>query len=106
MSSRASTNLVTTPPDKIQALVSVYQKLLEFYVSAYGLLMKRGARLVLAVISDTGTLPDIVKDFLKQSKYLQKIVEKATLDIVQDIKAMLYDEKSMSTLFQLQSLDL
>ncbi|KPA38773.1 nacht nucleoside triphosphatase [Fusarium langsethiae] len=76
-----------------RALVSVYQKLLEFYVSAYEFLSKRRTRLVLAVISDTGTLPDIVKDFLKQAEHLRSIVEKATLDIVQDIKAMLYDEK-------------
>ncbi|CAM1503386.1 Fc.00g081620.m01.CDS01 [Cosmosporella sp. VM-42] len=76
-----------------RALVSVYQKLLEFYVSAYEFLSKRRTRLVLAVISDTGTLPDIVKDFLKQAEHLRRIVEKATLDIVQDIKTMLYDEK-------------
>ncbi|KAL4412143.1 ankyrin repeat protein [Colletotrichum abscissum] len=76
-----------------KALVSVYQKLLEFYVSAYELLSKRRTRLVLAVISDTGTLPDIVKDFLRQSEHLRRIVEKATFDIVQDIKNMLYDEK-------------
>ncbi|KAL6913368.1 hypothetical protein FSST1_011128 [Fusarium sambucinum] len=76
-----------------RALVSVYQKLLEFYVSAYEFLSKRRTRLVLAVISDTGTLPDIVKDFLKQAEHLRSIVEKATFDIVQDIKAMLYDAK-------------
>ncbi|KAJ4176473.1 hypothetical protein NW767_015434 [Fusarium falciforme] len=76
-----------------RALVSVYQKLLEFYVSAYEFLSKRRTRLVLAVIADTGTLPDIVKDFLKQAEHLRKLVEKATFDIVQDIKTMLYDEK-------------
>ncbi|KAG4282239.1 hypothetical protein FPRO04_13360 [Fusarium proliferatum] len=76
-----------------RALVSVYQKLLEFYVSAYEFLSKRRTKLVLAVILDTGTLPDIVKDFLKQAEHLRKIVEKATFDIVQDIKTMLYDEK-------------
>ncbi|UKZ60423.1 uncharacterized protein TrAtP1_001703 [Trichoderma atroviride] len=78
----------------MQALVSVYQKLLEFFVSAYGLLMTRGAILVLAVISNADTLPDIAKDFLKQAEHLQKIVDKAILDIFQDIKALLYDEKS------------
>jgi hypothetical protein len=92
---------VNTLSNSIQALVSVYQKLLEFYVSAYEFLSKRRTRLVLAVISDTGTLPDIVKDFLKQAEHLRSIVEKATFDIVQDIKAMLYDAKSMSSCFQL-----
>ncbi|GKU06980.1 unnamed protein product [Fusarium langsethiae] len=76
-----------------RALVSVYQKLLEFYVSAYEFLSKRRTKLVLAVVLDTGTLPDIVKDFLKQAEHLRNIVVKATLEIVQDIKAMLYDEK-------------
>ena len=51
------------------------------------------------MISDTGTLPDIVKDFLQQAEFLRKIVEKATFDIVQDIKAMLYDEKSTPYLY-------
>jgi hypothetical protein len=100
MVSFGSPSLVDTPSNNIQALVSVYQKLLEFYVSAYDFLSKRRTRLVLAVIADTGTLPDIVKDFLKQAEHLRKLVEKATFDIVQDIKTMLYDEKSMSSCFQ------
>ena len=75
--------------------MSVYEKLLEFYVSAYELLSKRRTRLVLAVISDTGKLPDIVKDFLTQAEHLRNIVAKATFDILQDIKFMLYDERSM-----------
>jgi hypothetical protein len=83
-----------TMSNVLQALVSVYQKLLEFYVSAHGLLMKECARLLFAVVSDNSTLPSIVADFLKQASQLQKVVEKATLDIVTDIKAMLYDEKS------------
>ncbi|KAF6799482.1 ankyrin repeat protein [Colletotrichum sojae] len=76
-----------------RALVSVYQKLLEFYLSAYELLSKRRTRLALAVIVDTSELPDIVKDFLKQAEHLRRVVEKVTFDIVQDIKTMLYDEK-------------
>lgn len=77
----------------------MYQKLLEFYLSAYKLLSKERTKLVLAVIVDTGTLPDIVKDFLKQAEHLRRIVEKATFDVVQDIKAMLYDDKSLSSSF-------
>lgn len=61
--------------------------------------MKRGAKLALAVISDTGILLDTVKEFLRRAEHLQKIVGKATFDTVQDIKAMLYDEQSMPTLF-------
>ncbi|KAL2202401.1 hypothetical protein CC79DRAFT_1361506 [Sarocladium strictum] len=83
-----------------KALVSVYQKLLDFYVSAHGVLMKEGARLLFAVVSDNSTLPSIVADFLKQAAHLQKVVEKATLDIVTDIKAMLYDEKTCIFLLQ------
>lgn len=98
MVSFVSTSLLNTLSYIIQALVSVYQKLLEFYVSAYKFLSKRRTKLVLAVILDTGTLPDIVQDFLKQAEHLRKIVEKATYDIVQDIKTMLYDEKSMPQL--------
>ncbi|KAF4451901.1 hypothetical protein F53441_5220 [Fusarium austroafricanum] len=75
------------------ALVPVYQKLLEFYVSAYELLSKRRTRLVLAVISDTGKLTDIVKEFLKQIKNLRNIVEKVKLEITQDIETMLYEQK-------------
>ncbi|UZP36392.1 hypothetical protein NXS19_004208 [Fusarium pseudograminearum] len=76
-----------------RALVSVYQKLLEFYASAYEFLMQRRTRLVLAVLSDAGTLPAIVKDVLEQAGHLRAVVEKVTFDIVQDIKAMLYNEK-------------
>ncbi|KAJ4247812.1 hypothetical protein NW762_013021 [Fusarium torreyae] len=76
-----------------RALVSVYQKLLEFYVSAYELLSKRRTKLVLAMVSDTGKLPDIVKDFLTQAEHLRSIVAKATFDILQDIKVMLYDDR-------------
>ncbi|QPC77851.1 hypothetical protein HYE68_008603 [Fusarium pseudograminearum] len=75
------------------ALVSVYQKLLEFYASAYEFLMQRRTRLVLAVLSDADTLPAIVKDVLEQAGHLRAVVEKVTFDIVQDIKAMLYNEK-------------
>ncbi|KAF4955318.1 hypothetical protein FGADI_4624 [Fusarium gaditjirri] len=76
-----------------RALVSVYQKLIEFYAAAYEFLSKRRAKLVLAVISDTGALPTLVQDISKEVENLRKIVEKATLDITQDIKTMMCDEK-------------
>ncbi|RBR22171.1 hypothetical protein FVER53590_07379 [Fusarium verticillioides] len=76
-----------------KALVSVYRKLIEFYAAAYQFLSKRRAKLVLAVVSDTGTLPTLVQDISKEVENLRKVVEKATLDIAQDIKTMMCDEK-------------
>ncbi|KAF4467462.1 NACHT nucleoside triphosphatase [Fusarium albosuccineum] len=76
-----------------RALVSVYKKLLEFYNAAFEILSKRGTRLVMGLILENGRLPSIVKDFLKQADTLRKLVQKATLEIVEDIKAMLYDQE-------------
>ncbi|KAJ4308383.1 hypothetical protein N0V84_012133 [Fusarium piperis] len=76
-----------------QALVSVYKKLLEFYQAAFEILSRKGAKLVMSLILDNGRLPSIVKDFLRQADTLRKLVQKATLEIVQDIKAMLYDQE-------------
>jgi hypothetical protein len=84
--------------DHMQALVSVYRKLIEFYAAAYQFLSKRRAKLVLAVVSDTGTLPNLVQDISKEVENLRKVIEKATLDIAQDIKTMMCDEKGMPTL--------
>ncbi|UPK95300.1 hypothetical protein LCI18_006235 [Fusarium solani-melongenae] len=60
-----------------KALVSVYKKPLEFYSAAYEILSRRG----------------IVQDFLRQADTLRKLVQKATLEIVEDIKVMLYDQE-------------
>lgn len=46
------------------------------------------------MVLETGRLPNIVQGFLKHSNDLQKILEKATLEIVEDIKVMLYDHES------------
>jgi hypothetical protein len=43
---------------------------------------------------DNQHLPEIVQEFLKQAKILRSIVQKATWEIVEDIKNMLYDSKS------------
>lgn len=81
--------------NKMQALVSVYQKLLEFYNAAFKILTRRGVKLVMKIVLEDGRLPEIVRDFLRHSDLLRKLVQKATWEIVEDIKAMLYDHESM-----------
>lgn len=44
-------------------------------------------------------LPAIVADFLREADNLRKIIQKATLEIVEDIKAMLYDRESKFVIF-------
>jgi hypothetical protein len=85
----------------LQALVSVYKKLLEFYKAAFEILSRKGAKLVVGLILENGRLPSIVQDFLRQADTLRKLVQKATLEIVEDIKAMLYDQESKLSLFKL-----
>jgi len=43
---------------------------------------------------DKDRLPDIVQEFLRHASTLQKIVQKAIWEIVEDIKSMLYDCES------------
>jgi hypothetical protein len=74
--------------------VSVYQKILEFYKVAHEILTKRGVKLVMTMILETDRLPNIVQEFLRHVDTLRKLVEKATWEIVEDIKAMLYDSES------------
>ena len=81
--------------NSLQALVLVYQKLLEFYVTAFEILTRKGAKLVMKLILKNSHLPDIVKDFLDHADNLRKLVQKATWEIVEDIKTMLYDYESM-----------
>ena len=81
--------------NSLQALVLVYQKLLEFYVTAFEILTRKGAKLVMKLILKNSHLPDIVKDFLGHADNLRKLVQKATWEIVEDIKTMLYDYESM-----------
>jgi hypothetical protein len=85
----------------LQALVSVYKKLLEFYKAAFDIVSRRGAKLVIGLILENGRLPKIVQDFLTQADTLRKLVQKATLEIVEDIRAMLYDQESKLSFFQL-----
>lgn len=79
-----------------QALVLVYQKILEFYKVALDILSRNGARMVMEMALDNDRLPNIVQDFLRYSDTLRKLVQKATWEIVEDIKSMLYDHESKS----------
>ena len=52
--------------------------------------------MVMEMALDNERLPNIVEDFLRYSDTLRKLVQKATWEIVEDIKAMLYDRESKS----------
>jgi hypothetical protein len=68
--------------------------MLEFYQVAFEILTKKGAKLMMTMILENDRLPNIVKEFLKLSENLRTLVQKATWEIVEDIKAMLYDRES------------
>ena len=85
---------LSNPFDYFQALVLVYRKLLEFYGAAFEVLTKKGAKLVMEMILENGKLPKIVEDFLKHAENLRRLVQKATWEIVEDMKIMLYDQES------------
>ncbi|KAI7552573.1 hypothetical protein KC331_g1796 [Hortaea werneckii] len=76
-----------------QALVAVYKSLLEFYKVAHEMLTRKGMALTIAVLSNSGPLPDAIQTFLRHATTLHKIVSKATLEIVQDIKRLLCDQE-------------
>lgn len=72
----------------------VYRKILEFYKAGYEILTRKGARLVMKIVVETDRLPAIVDDFLTHAGNLRNLVQKATWEIVDDIKSMLYDRES------------
>jgi len=72
----------------------VYQKILDFYIAAYEILDRKGAKMVIKMVVEKDRLPEIVQDFLRQADILRKTVQKATWEIVEDIKSMLYDRES------------
>lgn len=72
----------------------MYQKILEFYKAALEIMSRKGAKLIIEMVLETDRLPNIVQDFLKHSDTLQKLVQKATWEIVEDIRDMLYDCES------------
>lgn len=76
--------------------MSVYRKILEFYQVAHEMLTRKGVRLVMKMILETDRLPNVVQDFLRCADALRRLIEKATLEVVEDIKAMLYDQESES----------
>lgn len=82
------------PFNAVQALVAVYKSLLEFYKVAHEMLTRKGMALTLAVLSNSGPLPDAIQTFLGHATTLHKVVSKATLEIVQDIKRLLCDQES------------
>jgi len=47
------------------------------------------------MILENDRLPNIVKDFLRHADNLRNLIQKATWEIVEDIKAMLYDHESI-----------
>lgn len=77
--------------------MSVYQKILEFYKVAHEILTRRGAKLVMKMVLETDRLPNVVEDFLRHADTLRKLIEKATWEIVEDIKTMLYDSESKAS---------
>ncbi|KAK3332634.1 hypothetical protein B0T19DRAFT_439454 [Cercophora scortea] len=89
--SRGSSKHSDAASNASPALVRVYQKLLEFYNAAYEILSRKGVKLVIKLVLENGHLPGIVSDFLRHADFLRKLVQKATWEIVEDIKTMLYD---------------
>ena len=73
----------------------MYQKLLEFYNAAFQALTKKGVKFVIGLVLQNGRLPEIVQDFLRHADLLRKLVQKATWEIVEDIRTMLFDHESV-----------
>ena len=86
--------LFISPSNILQALVSVYRKILEFYKVAFEILTRKGAKLVIKIMLEKQHVPEIVQDFLRHADILRKLVDKATWEIVEDIQIMLYDRES------------
>lgn len=72
----------------------MYEKILEFYKVALEILSKKGVKLMMQMVWETDRLPNIVQDFLRYSDTLRKLIDKATFEIVEDIRSMLYDQQS------------
>jgi hypothetical protein len=71
----------------------VYQKILEFYDAAIELLTKKGAKLVMRMVLENDRLPNIVQEFLTCADRLHKVIQNATIDILEDIRQLLYDQE-------------
>lgn len=81
----------------------VYQKMLEFYKVAYEMLSRKGAKLIIKMVLETDRLPSIVSEFLRYSDTLRNLIQKATWEIMEDIKSMLYDYESKDSYLLLES---
>ncbi|PSK43017.1 LON peptidase N-terminal domain and RING finger protein [Elsinoe australis] len=77
-----------------RALVKVYQDILMFYKEARDILAKKGAKLLAKLVLDNARIPEIIEEFLGHAAMLQKVVEKATLEVLEDMRNMLYDCQS------------
>jgi hypothetical protein len=72
--------------------------MLEFYKVAYEMLSRKGAKLLIKIVLETDRLLSIVLEFLQYSDTLRNLIQKAIWEIMEDIKLMLYDYKSKSSL--------
>ncbi|KAK9434875.1 NACHT domain protein [Metarhizium brunneum] len=79
-----------------KALVSVYEKILEFYQAAYDILTRRKVKLVLKIILENDKLPAIIGEFITRASNLRNLIHTTTLEVVQEIQVMLYDQQSKS----------
>ncbi|KAJ5353544.1 hypothetical protein N7541_006108 [Penicillium brevicompactum] len=75
-----------------KALVVVYQKVLEFYDAALKLITRKGVSLALRMAWENDHLATIIQEFLTSADKIEKIINKATFEIIGDIKMMLYDQ--------------
>ncbi|KAL4881143.1 hypothetical protein BJY04DRAFT_218660 [Aspergillus karnatakaensis] len=76
-----------------KSLVKVYRKVLEFYHVAVEMLTRKGANFVLKMVLETDRLPEIIEEFVRYSNMLEATIQKATLDVLDDIRTMLYDSE-------------
>jgi hypothetical protein len=72
--------------------------MLEFYKVTYEMLSQKGAKLLIKIVLETNRLPSIVSEFLQYSNTLRNLIQKATWEIIEDIKLMLYNYESKSSL--------
>lgn len=73
----------------------VYQKLLEFYQTVYNVVTKEGVHLILRMLLETDRLPKLIQQFNEQTASLGRLIEKATAEITEEIRNMVYDQQGM-----------
>lgn len=70
----------------LQALVSVYKKILEFYQALCEILSSKGTKLIIKMVLESDRLPSIVQGVMNCSNILHNLVQTTTLRILQDIE--------------------